>query len=109
MENLWSVGKQQTDIILILAQNLQIRTPWHNVSKGSGPRLLLLVVWSIITLWWTMYKDVVRCNQQCAGLFVNTPHMQVWHRCSNPWAGGLLSREGLTPDFAYFTRSYMVL
>ena len=25
--------------------------------------------------------------------------MQVWHRCSNPWAGGLLSREGPTPDF----------
>ena len=44
-----------------------------------------------------------------AGLLVNTLHMQVWHRCSNPLADGLLSREGPTPDFANLTRSYMVL
>ena len=37
------------------------------------------------------------------------PHMQVWHRCSDPWTGGLLSRGCPTPDFVYFTRSYMVL
>ena len=44
-----------------------------------------------------------------AGLLVNAPHMQVRRRCYSPWAGSLLSREGPTPDLAYFTRSNMAL